>query len=88
MEQAKDPEIAELRSLAAKIRKESALLKNVILSREEEGEISGIVREFDDTIRAQVFSTIDHLSAYQLYEWRELMDGGDDSKDGAGPSQG
>ncbi len=82
MERETDRNVAEFHSLTGKIRAESAALKKVMLSESEEQELGGILQDFDNTIQAQVFSTLDHLSAYQLYEWREQIDGGDDSKNG------
>lgn len=87
MEQSEEPEITEFRSLVDAIRAESALLKNVILNKEEEEEEMKILDDFDNTVQIQVYSTINNLVKYQLDEWRELVDGGDGGGDGAGPAR-
>ncbi len=81
MEQEKNPEITEFHSLMAAIRTESALLRKVISSEEEAEEESKILSEFDGTVQAQVFGTLNHLVRYQLDGWMELIDDGDDGDD-------
>jgi len=85
VKQEENSEITEFRTLLAAIRTESALLKKAILTEEEESEESKIFNEFDQTVLVQVFSTLNHLTNYQVYGWRELFDGGDDSEDGISP---
>lgn len=87
MEQATDREAEEFYQLIGAIRAQCDSLKKLILTREEKKEREKILTEFDNTIQAQVFGTIDHLSSYQLKGWRELIDGGEDGRDGTGPAQ-
>lgn len=87
MEQTKVSEIAEFRSLMAAIRTESDFMKKMILSKEEEDEEHKIHRDFDSVIRTQVFGTLEHLMAYQVIGWRELVDGGDNGENEADTAQ-
>jgi len=87
MIQEKSPEITEFHRLITAIREESAELKKVILTKEEEAEGNKIFVEFDEAIQNQVFSTLNYLIKYQLKGWRELVDGGDDSDDGSTPTE-
>nr|WP_319488715.1 hypothetical protein [uncultured Caproiciproducens sp.] len=89
MEQEKNMEITEFRSLMAAIRTESALLGKVILAEDEAKEESKILSEFDNTVQAQVFGTLNHLVGYQLAGWMDLIDDGDDGDDidGTDPAQ-
>ena len=86
MKQEENPEVTNLRTLLAAIQTESALLKKVILTEEEEAEASKIFNKFDEAIQAQVFSTLNHLSNYQAYGWRTLADEADDNDGGPGPA--
>lgn len=87
MEQATDREAAEFYQLTGAIRAQCNSLKKSVLTPEEKKERESILAEFDNTIQAQVFSTTDHLSSYQLKGWRELIDGGDDGRDATDPAQ-
>lgn len=73
MEQPITPQLLEFRSLAAEIRKESALLLETALCDEEEQEENKILGAFASVIETQVFSTLVNLSIYQLTGWRELI---------------
>jgi hypothetical protein len=90
MEQEMNTEITEFHNLMAAIKTESAFLKKIILTEEEAKEESKILSEFDGTVQAQVFGTLNHLVRYQLDGWMELIDDGDDgddSEDGTDPAQ-
>ena len=86
MIQERNTEIVEFHSLMAAIRRESAELKKVILTKDEEEEGRKIFVEFDEAIQNQVFSTLNYLVKYQLNGWRELVDGGDNIDDGTTPT--
>jgi hypothetical protein len=86
MKQEENPEITEFQTLLTAIQTESNLLKKLFLTKEEREEESKIINEFDTTIQSQVFSTLNNLVMYQLEGWRELVDGGDGSEDGANPA--
>lgn len=79
MNQDKDSEIADFRSLLAMIRTEIDDLKKWITSKNLEEEGKKALSLFNDAIQTQVFGTLDHLKIYQLYGWRELAVGGDNA---------
>ncbi|WP_283610656.1 hypothetical protein [Faecalispora anaeroviscerum] len=85
MEQEKNPEIREFSTLMTEIRTESKVLEKMFLTQEEKEEENRIISEFDITIQSQAFNTLNNLKIYQLSGWRDLVDGGDDSDDGANP---
>ena len=74
MKQEKSPKLLEFRSLMASIRTESASLRKMITSEEEEKEANNILDEFDGAIQTQACSTLINLVAYQVRGWRELVD--------------
>lgn len=82
MDQEKNTEVTEFHNLMDSIRHESASLKDVIMTKEEQKEKSKIINEFDQTIQVQVFSTLNHLQVYQIAGWRELVDEGDEDDEG------
>ncbi|MVB09690.1 hypothetical protein CAFE_03550 [Caprobacter fermentans] len=82
MERSEEAKIPEFRSLIAAIREEAGPLKDVILSKAEEDEENKILSDFDNAVQIQVFGTLEHLKAYQLNGWRELVDGEDDGGNG------
>ena len=81
MGQAKDLEATEFHSLIAAIRTQADLLKQTILTANEEQEWNKILTDFDNTILDQIYSTLYHLSIYQLEGWRELVDGQNDGEE-------
>ncbi|MCI1965846.1 MAG: hypothetical protein LKJ17_06920 [Oscillospiraceae bacterium] len=88
MEPGKKFDAAEFYSLIRAIQTESDFLKQAVMTPEEQQERSNVLTNFDNTIQAQVLSTIDHLASYQLHGWRELIDGGENAEEGADQASG
>jgi hypothetical protein len=86
MGQAENLEETEFHSLIVAIRTQAEALKQTILTEDEKLEFHKTLKDFDNAIQAQVYSTFYHLSMYQLEGWRELIDGeggGEETSSGA-----
>ncbi|MEA5038658.1 MAG: hypothetical protein VB086_02350 [Clostridiaceae bacterium] len=74
MEEIINPELSEFRSLISAIREEAVLLKEAILSDEEEKEESALLQKYDELLRRHAISTLNILAQYQLGGWRDNVD--------------
>lgn len=77
----------EFFDLTNAIRKESVSLQNLFLTKEEQEEHIQLIDQFHKKIEELAIGTLRNLTQYQLYDWRKLTDGGDDSDDGTDPAE-
>jgi hypothetical protein len=72
-------EIYEIKSLTAKIKKESAELRNLFWTEEELKQKQEAVGFFDARMQSMVYYTLKNIEGYQQSGWKELIYEGEDS---------
>lgn len=72
-------EIYEMKRLTAKIKKESAELRNLFWTEEELTQRLEAESYFDVRMQSMVYYTVKNMENYQQTGWKELIYGGGDS---------
>lgn len=72
-------EIYEVKRLIAKIKKESAELRNLFWTEEELTQRLEAESYFDVRMQSMVYYTVKNMENYQQSGWKELIYGGEDS---------
>ncbi len=78
-------QIVEEKRIFSEIKKESAKLRNLFWTEEEQKEKKEAVSFFDARMQAMVFYTLRNLEGYQKSGWKELINEGEnrDGTDGS-----
>ena len=77
--------LKEFFDLLNAIQKESVFLNPLFLNEEDQKENDMLIKHFNNKMDEMAIGTLRNFAQYQLYDWRKLADGGDDSDDGTDP---